>query len=96
VFEGWTAVETETRHAGNREFDRQHITRFAGWEVARCTVDGAHGAVGECLGIEAGSRLGVLVVPEANRVLCDRGLCHCESFRFQVNHAPLPFRSLLK
>src|SRR6202008_3906914 len=36
MLEGGAAVEAETRHAGNREFDHQHITRLAGWEVAGC------------------------------------------------------------
>jgi len=72
-------IEADTRDAGNREFDDQHITRFAGWVVAGCMVDGAHRAVGEGCGVKAGSRLGVLIVPEANRVLC-----HCESFRFEA------------
>src|ERR1700757_1669787 len=67
MFERGTAVEAETREAGHREFDRQHITRLAGWVVAGCAVDGAHDAVGEGFGVEAGSSLGVLVVPEANR-----------------------------
>jgi len=38
-------------------------------------VDGAHHAVGKGLGVEAGSSLGVLIVPEANRVFAI-----CESF----------------
>src|SRR5262249_25575821 len=87
MFERGTAVEAETGNTGNREFDRQHITRLAGWIVTGCTVDGAHRAVGEYLGVETGSSLGVLVVPEANRVLS-----HCESFRFQITPRshPLP------
>src|SRR5947207_12764971 len=79
MFERGTAVEADTRHAGNREFDNQHITRLAGWVVTGCTVDGAHHAVGKGFGVEAGSSLGVLIVPEANRVLC-----HCGSFLFEA------------
>jgi hypothetical protein len=79
VFECGTAVEADTRDAGNREFDHQYITRLAGWVVTGCTVDGAYHAVGKGLGVEAGSSLGVLIVPEANCVLC-----YCESFRFEA------------
>src|SRR5262245_50992811 len=85
MFEHGTAVEADTRDAGNRKFDRQHITRLAGWVVAGCTVDGAHYAVGEGLGVETGSSLGFLIVPEANRALC-----HCESFWFQAKSRPVP------
>src|SRR5215813_14102539 len=79
MFERRTAVETDTRNAGNHEFDHQHITGLAGWVITGCTVDCAHCAVGKCLGVEAGGSLSVLIVPEANRVLC-----HCEPFRFEA------------
>src|SRR6267143_2979718 len=69
MFERGTAVEAETRDAANCEFDRQHVALLAGWVVTGCTVDGTHRAVGEGLGVEAGSSLGVLIVPEADRVL---------------------------
>src|SRR5215813_2332238 len=85
MFEHGTAIETDKRDAGNREFDHQHITRPAGWVVTGCTVDGAHLAIGKCLGVEAGSSFGVLIVPEANRVLC-----HCESFRFEAKSRLVP------
>src|SRR5262245_36372052 len=75
MFEHRAAVDTDTRDADNREFDDQHITGLAGWVVTGCTLYGAHCAVGKCLGVEAGSSLSVLIVPEANRVLC-----HCASF----------------
>jgi hypothetical protein len=68
MFERRTAVETDTRDAGNREFDDQHITGLAGRVVTGCTVYSAHHAVGKRLGVEAGSSLSVLIVPEANRV----------------------------
>ena len=84
MFERGTAVEADTRNAGNRKFDQQHITRLAGWVVTGCTVDGANEAVREGFGVETGSSLGVLIVPKANHVLG-----HCESFRFQRDHAPL-------
>jgi hypothetical protein len=38
VFERGAAIKPDARDAGNREFDRQHIARLAGWEVARRTV----------------------------------------------------------
>src|ERR1700704_2116211 len=69
VFECGTAVQADTRDASNRELDRQHITRFAGWVVAGRAVDSTYHAVGKDLGVETGSSLGVLIVPEANRVL---------------------------
>src|SRR6201993_111003 len=77
MLERGTAVEADTRNAGNREFDHQRIARLAGWVVTGCTVDGAHHAVGKGLGIEARSILRILIVPEANSVLS-----HHESFRF--------------
>src|SRR5262249_4774203 len=86
MLERGTAVEADTRDADNREFDYQHITRIAVWIVTGCTVDGAHHAVGKGLGVEVGSSLGVLIVPEANRVLC-----HFES-RFEAKSS-FPVRS---
>src|SRR5262249_12553757 len=83
MFERGTTVKSETRDAGDREFDREHVTGLAGWVVTGCTVDGAHDAFGKGLGVEAGSSLGLLIVPEANRVLC-----HCESFRFSRQLTP--------
>src|SRR6516162_9412380 len=64
-------------------------TSLAGRVVTGCTVDGAHNAVGKRLRVEAGGSLGVLVVPEANRVLC-----HCGSFRFHAKSHPMPIRYL--
>jgi hypothetical protein len=77
MLERGTAIEADTRNPGNREFDQQHIACLAGRVVTGCTMDGAHRAVGKGLGVEARSVLGVLIVPEANRVLF-----HDESFRF--------------
>src|ERR1700736_346594 len=77
MFERGTAVEADTRDAGNFEFDCQHISLLAEWVVTGCTVDGTHRAVGKGLGIKASSGLGIFIVPETNRVLC-----HCMSFRF--------------
>jgi hypothetical protein len=69
MLERGAAVEAETRDAGDREFHRQHVALLAGGIVTGCTMDGAHGAVGKGLGVEAGSSLCVLIVPQANRVL---------------------------
>src|SRR4030095_15269492 len=77
MLERGTAVEAKTRDAGDREFYRQHVALLAGGIVTGGAVDGAHGAVGKGFGVEAGSSLGVLVVPQANRVLG-----HCLSFRW--------------
>src|SRR3954468_24592427 len=71
-----TAVEADTGDAGDREFHGQHVPLLAGWVVTGCTVHGTHGAVGEGFGVEPGSILCVLIVPQANRVLG-----HCVSFR---------------
>src|SRR4030088_357189 len=75
MLERRTAVEANTGDAGDCEFYRQHVALLAGGVVTGCTVDGAHGAVGKGFGVEAGSSLRVLVVPQANRVLG-----HCLSF----------------
>src|SRR4030095_15516963 len=76
MFERGTAVEADTGDAGNFEFDYQHISLLAGRVVTGCTVDGTHRAVGKGLGMKASSNLGILIVPDANRVLR-----HCISFR---------------
>ncbi len=74
-----TAVEADARDAGHREFDNEDITRLAGRIITGCTADRAHAAVGKGIGIEAGSRLGILVVPEADRVFG-----HRSSIRFEA------------
>jgi hypothetical protein len=45
VFERGPAVEAETGHASNREFDRQHISSLAGWIVAGRTMGGKMASV---------------------------------------------------
>src|SRR3954454_4500689 len=70
MFERGTAVQAHTGNAGNSELDDQHISLLAGRVVAGCTPDGTHRAVGKGLGIKAGSGLGILIVPDANCVLC--------------------------
>ena len=91
MLERGTAIEAETGDAGDCEFDRYYVALLAGWVVTGCTVDGAHRAVGKGLGVEAGSGLGVLVVPKANRVLC-----YYVSFRFEAKFRPyIPIRCLL-
>src|SRR5262245_25844675 len=77
MFEHGTAVDADTRDAGNFEFDYQHISLLAGRVVTGCPANGTHRAVGKGLGIKASSGLGVFIVPDTNRVLC-----HCMSFRF--------------
>src|SRR4051812_8670968 len=72
MLERGTAVEPDTGDARDREFDRQHVARLAGRVVTGCAVDGADRAVGKRLGVESGSGLGVLVIPQANRVLRHR------------------------
>src|SRR5262249_43199661 len=91
MLERGTAIEAETGDAGDCELDCQHVALLARWVVAGCTVDCTHRAVGKGLGVEAGSSLGVLVVPEANRVLF-----HCRSFHFAARFTPCfhPFPSL--
>src|SRR3954464_2564540 len=79
MFELGTAVEADTRDAGYLEFNDQNVPLFAGWEVARRTPDGADRTVGKGLGIKASGGLGILVVPNANCVLC-----HCMSFRCEA------------
>src|SRR5215470_3595845 len=69
MLEHGTAVEAETRDASDCEFDGQHVTLLAGCVVAGCPEDGTHRAVRKGFGVEAGSSFGVLVVPQANRVL---------------------------
>src|SRR4030081_1460840 len=76
MLERGTAVEADTGDAGDCEFNHQHVSLLAGWVVTGCTVDATHGAVGKGFGVEAGSSLCVLIVPQANRVLG-----HCVSFR---------------
>src|SRR6185312_14305798 len=70
MFERWTAVEADTGDAGNLELDHQHVSLLARRKVTGCTMDGTHRAVGKGFGIKSSSGLGILVVPEANCVLC--------------------------
>src|SRR5215210_5877133 len=79
MFELGAAVEADARDAGYLEFDDQHVSLLAGWEVARRTPDGADRTVRKGLGIKASGGLRILVVPDANRVLC-----HCRSFRCEA------------
>src|SRR5262245_6701163 len=76
MFERRTTVEGDTGDASNFELDRQHISLLARWIVTRCMVDGTHRAVGKGFGIKSSSSLGLLIVPEANCILC-----HSISFR---------------
>src|SRR5229473_5065868 len=76
MLERGTAVEADAGDAGDCEFHRQHVALLAGWVVTGCTVGDTHCAVGKGFGVEAGSRLCILIVPQQNRVLG-----HCVSFR---------------
>src|SRR6188474_3467213 len=82
VLELRTAVAADTGDAGNLEFDHQHISLLAGWVVTGCTPDGAHCAVWKGLGIKSSSGLGILIVPDADCVLC-----HCMSFHSEARGA---------
>src|SRR6516165_2691321 len=75
MLENGTAVEAETGYAEDGEFNRQHVALLSARIVARCIVHGSDSAVGKGRSIEAGSSLGVLVVPQANGVLG-----HCLAF----------------
>ena len=77
VLEHGPAVEAETGYAEDREIHRQHVALLSAGIVAGRMEDGTDRAVGKGGGIEAGSRLRVLVVPQANCVLA-----HCLTFRF--------------
>src|SRR5262249_45972909 len=69
VLERRPAIEAEAGNAGDCELDRQHVARLARRIIAGRPMDGFDRAVGKSLGIEPGGSLGVLVVPEADRVL---------------------------
>src|SRR4029077_8850208 len=77
VLEHRAAVEAETGYAEDREIHRQHVALLSAGIVAGRMEDRTDRAVGKGGGIEAGSRLRVLVVPQANCVLA-----HCLTFRF--------------
>src|SRR5262245_64139671 len=79
MFERRTAVEADTGDASDFELDRQHISLLARWIVTWGTVDGTHRAIGKGFGIKSSSGLGILIVPEANCVLC-----HCMSSRSEA------------
>src|SRR4029077_18582674 len=77
MLEHGTAVEAETGYAEACEFHRQQVARLSAGIVAGRMVHGTERAVGKGCSIEAGSSLGVLVVPQANCVLG-----HYLAFRF--------------
>jgi hypothetical protein len=56
---------------GDGELDREDVALLAARVVGRGVVDGAHLAVGERRGIELRRVFGVVVVPQADRVLAD-------------------------
>src|SRR5215203_4225743 len=63
------AIESDTGYARDGEFDNQGIACFAVGIVARRTVDCADTALGKCFRVEARGLFGIVVVPEADRVL---------------------------
>ncbi len=67
-------IEPDAGNAANGEFDGQHLSRLARGIVARSRAHRGHFGVGECLGIEPRRGFGILVVPDADRVLGDM---HC-------------------
>ncbi len=71
VLELRAAVETETRNPQDGELHGQHIAFLASRIVSWRRVNRAHFTVRERGGIEARRLFGVLVEPEANRVLRD-------------------------
>jgi hypothetical protein len=75
MFKRRPSVETEAANASDRKFDHQNVSLLSGWIVTGCAVDGTNCAIGKGLAIEASSGLGILIVPDANRVLR-----HCMSF----------------
>src|SRR5215475_9664966 len=79
MLERGTTIEAKAGDAGDREFHRQHVASLAGRVVTGCTMDSTHRTAGKGLGVKTGSSLGVLVVPQANRVLGHA--CPFASFR---------------
>ncbi|MNH36536.1 hypothetical protein D3C79_973340 [compost metagenome] len=69
-----TPVEPNTGDAHDREFDGNHIAFLARRIVAGGVVHRHYLAVGEDAGVEVGRLLGVIVVPEADRVLGSHGI----------------------
>ncbi len=74
VREGRPAVQTDAGDAADGEMDDQYIARLARGIVGGRAQDGCHLAVGKDRSIKSCSFLGLSVVPNANRVLCD--VCH--------------------
>ncbi len=79
------AVEAEARDARDGELHGQYVAGLAGRVIGGRAMDGRHPAVGEGRGVEAGGLLGVLVEPEADRVLV-----HGLSFRVEAVCAGQP------
>src|SRR5258706_297949 len=96
LLEGRTAVEAETRNAQDRELHGEDIAGLASREVAGRLANRGHSAVRKGGGIEACGRLGVLVVPEADRVLRVHG---CDLLRHATRRGcarPLPHHWLVR
>jgi hypothetical protein len=69
VLEHRPAVEADARDAHHGELDDEHVALLAVGVVAGGTLDGAHGAVGKRLGIEARGVQRRAVVPQTDGVL---------------------------
>jgi hypothetical protein len=66
------AVQADARHAADGEFDNHHVARPIAWGVHRSAMNGADAAIGKGPRVEIRGLLGVLVIPDADRVLGGR------------------------
>ena len=69
VREHGSAIEADAGNAAHGEVDRQHVALLARGIVARRAKHGLHDAVGKQRCVEARRLLGILLVPQADRVL---------------------------
>ncbi|MNE60273.1 hypothetical protein D3C80_1554090 [compost metagenome] len=74
MLERRAAVKPYAGHAHHGEFDGDHITRLARRVITGGLVNRHHAAVGEGCGVEVRRLLGIIVVPEANRILGSHGV----------------------
>src|SRR5262245_14310153 len=74
VLERRSAVEPEARNTQHGELDSQYVPFFPRWIICWCAMHYPDRRVRKCFGVESRSTLGVVFVPEADRVLCN--LCH--------------------
>lgn len=69
--EEWPAVQPDAGDAADGKMHDQHVARLVARIVHRRAVHGRHLAVGKQRSIKACCLLGLAVVPDANRVVCD-------------------------